>query len=105
MEIEAGRMSQRTAEADASEPTSAACYNRAEDIFVFAVIVAKGELLNIKRKVLLRDMVERAHNATLQGSLIFPVEDSICSAISISLAQTCESLPDPEKDAGRDEPS
>jgi len=38
------------------------------------------------------------------GSLILPVEDSIYSGISPRWAQTCDSLPDPETDAGRDGP-
>ncbi len=45
---------------------------------------------------------KRSHKKT--GSLILPVEDSIYSGISPRWAQTCDSLPDPETDAGRDGP-
>jgi hypothetical protein len=52
------------------------------------------------------DQFVTALNArNLNGSLIFPVEDSIYSGISPPLVQTRDSLPDPEKDAERDGPS
>jgi hypothetical protein len=49
------------------------------------------------------DQFVTALNArNLNGSLIFPVEDSIYSGISLLLAQICGSLPDPDTDVGRD---
>ncbi len=50
----------------ASQPASATSYRRPEDIGVRAVIVAPFKLGDIERQILLRDVMERAENATLQ---------------------------------------
>jgi len=71
-------MTQWAAEADASEPTSAACYNRPEDVRVFAVIVAEGELLNI---------------TSLDKKLPLRSTPSVCNSIQWSILFLGESLP------------
>jgi hypothetical protein len=57
---------QHLAEHDASASYSAACYQKIEHIRIFPVIVAKGELGEVERQILLRHMVEASHDATFE---------------------------------------
>src|SRR3954454_20304929 len=63
------------AEYAASASYSAVCYEQVEQIGVFPVIVAEGELRQVERTIFLRDVMEVAHNAALdqyqKGSMLF----------------------------------
>jgi len=56
----------RLAETDASDHASAACYRRTKNIRVVPVVVAELKLRNVQRQILSADLVERAHDATLE---------------------------------------
>ena len=56
------------AEYGASASCSAACYEQIEHIGILPVIVPKRELRRVERKVLLRDVMEAAHDAALEQS-------------------------------------
>ena len=45
------------------------CHRRAEDIGVETVVVAELKLGNVQRHIFCADLVERAHNATLENRL------------------------------------
>jgi hypothetical protein len=56
----------RDAEASASSDASASCYSFSEDIGVFPVVVPELKFVQIKRQILLTDIVVRPDNAPLE---------------------------------------
>lgn len=56
------------AETDASDPASAACYCRSEDVRVVPVIMPELELSNVQRQIFGADLVERADDAALEDA-------------------------------------
>jgi hypothetical protein len=46
----------------ASQPVSASCYRRTEDVGVLPVVVAPLELGDVERQILAADVVERAND-------------------------------------------
>jgi len=57
-----------SAETDASDHASAACYRRTKNIRVFAVVVSELKLSNVQRHVFRTDFVERADHAALKDA-------------------------------------
>ena len=55
-----------SAEAVASEATSASCYDSLENIRVVTIIMPERKLRKIKREIILADVVKRTHNSALE---------------------------------------
>lgn len=58
-----------TAEAVASNATSAPCYDASENIRVFAAIATEAELRQIQGQILFTDLVIAAHDSAFQQRL------------------------------------
>ncbi len=56
----------QSTEASASQPASASCYRFTKDIGILAVIVTELKLSQVERQIFLTDVVEAAHDATLE---------------------------------------